>query len=202
VIAYVDGFNLYHGLHQMSGRRDLWLDIPGLLSASFVDSARGQELIAVHYFTAAVHGQGQSRQDTYLRALIAHRPEVTVHLGHYLRKTVVCRQCGNSRTVYEEKESDVALAVQLVQDASLGAYERALLVSADSDMCPAVRSARTVAPDRQVVAVFPPRRSSMELTHTANHAVKIFDRAPRRHQLPTTVIAASGSKYHRPEYWA
>jgi hypothetical protein len=27
VIAYVDGFNLYHGLHQASGRRYLWLDL-------------------------------------------------------------------------------------------------------------------------------------------------------------------------------
>jgi hypothetical protein len=27
VIAYVDGFNLYHGLHQGYGRRYLWLDL-------------------------------------------------------------------------------------------------------------------------------------------------------------------------------
>jgi hypothetical protein len=31
VVAYVDGFNLYHGIHQYSGRRDLWLDVAGML---------------------------------------------------------------------------------------------------------------------------------------------------------------------------
>src|SRR5215813_5566380 len=31
VIAYVDGFNLYHGLHQGYGRRYLWLDLQHLV---------------------------------------------------------------------------------------------------------------------------------------------------------------------------
>lgn len=30
VIAYVDGFNLYHGLHDKYGRRYLWLDLQNL----------------------------------------------------------------------------------------------------------------------------------------------------------------------------
>jgi hypothetical protein len=59
VVAYVDGFNLYHGIHQHSGRRDLWLDIAGMLRRHFVDPSRGQELTAVHYFTAAVNGPGR-----------------------------------------------------------------------------------------------------------------------------------------------
>lgn len=31
VIAYVDGFNLYHGLHDKYGRRYLWLDLQHLV---------------------------------------------------------------------------------------------------------------------------------------------------------------------------
>ena len=31
VIAYVDGFNLYHGLHQGYRRRYLWLDLQQLV---------------------------------------------------------------------------------------------------------------------------------------------------------------------------
>lgn len=33
VIAYVDGFNLYHGLHDKYGRRYLWLDTSATLSS-------------------------------------------------------------------------------------------------------------------------------------------------------------------------
>ncbi|MCO5294727.1 MAG: hypothetical protein M9882_07470 [Homoserinimonas sp.] len=28
LIVYVDGFNLYHGMHQRFQRRYLWLDVP------------------------------------------------------------------------------------------------------------------------------------------------------------------------------
>jgi hypothetical protein len=63
----------------------------------------------VHYFTAAVDGPGRPRQDTYLRALQAHSPELTVHLGRYVRKTVNCRARGTTWVTHEEKESDVAL---------------------------------------------------------------------------------------------
>jgi hypothetical protein len=31
VIAYMDGFNLYHGLHDKYGRRYLWLDLQHLV---------------------------------------------------------------------------------------------------------------------------------------------------------------------------
>jgi uncharacterized LabA/DUF88 family protein len=201
VIAYVDGFNLYHGLQGLSRRRDLWLDIAGMLRRNFVDPARDEQLVAVHYFTAAVRGPGWARQDTYLRALQAHSPELTVHLGRYMPKTATCKKCGATWTTYEEKESDVALAVQIVQDAGLGAYDQALVVSADSDMCPAIRAAKTVARARDIVAVFPPKRSSMDVRNTADRTLKIFEKVPRRHQLPPVVVAPDGTKYTRPPYW-
>ena len=50
VIAYVDGFNLYHGLHQAYGRRYLWLDLQHL-----VQRVRPHDqILAVRYFTAEV----------------------------------------------------------------------------------------------------------------------------------------------------
>lgn len=55
VVAYVDGFNLYHGVHSFSGRRDLWLDLAGLLSSLL---RPGQSLVEINYFTAPVVGSG------------------------------------------------------------------------------------------------------------------------------------------------
>ena len=50
VIAYVDGFNLYHGLHDKYRRRYLWLDLERL-----VQRIRPRDqLLAVRYFTAMV----------------------------------------------------------------------------------------------------------------------------------------------------
>ena len=93
VIAYVDGFNLYHGLHDRYRRRYLWLDLEHL-----VRRLRPQDrIIAVRYFTALVRDEppALARQRVYLDALRAHSSAVEIILGRYQAKTVACRQCGS-----------------------------------------------------------------------------------------------------------
>jgi len=51
-------------------------------------------------------------------------------LGRYQAKQRECRQCGAAWTAYEEKETDVNIAVSLVADAASGAADIALLVTA------------------------------------------------------------------------
>ena len=67
VAAYIDGFNLYHGLH-VEGRRHLWLDLEGLVRSLLKP---GQQLVGVRYFTARVRNNPSSeqRQTMYLKAL-------------------------------------------------------------------------------------------------------------------------------------
>jgi hypothetical protein len=50
VIAYVDGFNLYHGLRERFRHRYLWLDLHRLVQRL----RPGDTIVAVRYFTAAV----------------------------------------------------------------------------------------------------------------------------------------------------
>jgi len=103
--------------------------------------------------------------------------------------------------VHEEKESDVSFGVQMVEDAALGIYQQALIVSGDSDMMPAIRAVRRIAPTTRVVALFPPRRSSFDLKTSADATLHIWDKIPERHQLPDPVIAADGSLLRRPSHW-
>jgi hypothetical protein len=74
----------------------------------------------------------------------------------------------------EEKEFDVSLAVQLVEDAAGGVFDQALIVSGDSDMAPAVHAVRRLRPDARLVALFPPRRSSHQLEVLADATLRIF----------------------------
>jgi hypothetical protein len=81
VIAYVDGFNLYHGLHDKYGRRYLWLDLQHL-----VQRVRpSDQILAVRYFTAKVKDDpaALARQRTYLAALNARSSAVEVIRGRY-----------------------------------------------------------------------------------------------------------------------
>jgi NYN domain len=202
-MAYVDGFNLYHGMHEATGRRDLWLDLEGLLShPAYVDANRGQTLVGVHYFTAAVSGPGATHQAIYLQALEAHSANLTIHRGRFQRKTVTCYTCGSQWPSHEEKESDVSLAVQLVADVARRACDRILLVSADADMCPAVREARILAEGKiEIVAIFPPKRRSDQLGKHVDRALTLYPSRLKAHQLPEVVEGPRG-KLHRPTYWA
>lgn len=200
VIAYVDGFNLYHGLHDKYRRRYLWLDLELL-----VRRIRPHDrLIAVRYFTAMVRDDkpALARQRTYLEALTAHSSLVQVVLGRYQSKNISCRQCGSSWTSYEEKETDVNIAVSLVADAAAGASDLALIVSADSDLCPAIRTARSLNPRRGMIAVFPPRRSSFEIRSLIRGAFTVAAADLRNSLLPDTVRGpAAGQIYKRPGKW-
>jgi hypothetical protein len=124
VIAYVDGFNLYHGLHQGYGRRYLWLDLQHLVKRV----RPHDQILAVRYFTAEVKDDpdGLARQRTYLAALKANSSAVDVVLGRYQTKRMTCRRCGSAWISYEEKETDVNIAVALVADAAASASDIAL----------------------------------------------------------------------------
>jgi hypothetical protein len=201
VIAYIDGFNLYHGLKDRFGHRYLWLDL-----VEVVRRLRPKDsLVAVKYFTAAVRNdpQAQARQRDYISALSAQSgPLLQIVRGRYQAKHLSCHRCGAMWTSYEEKETDVNIAVSLVADAAVGAAEIALLISADSDLCPAIRTARAVAPALGMVAVFPPRRNSFEVKALIPSAFQLAHADIRNSLLPTVVTdPRSGAEYQRPAKW-
>jgi uncharacterized LabA/DUF88 family protein len=200
VIAYVDGFNLYHGLHDKYHRRYLWLDLERLAQRI----RPRDQLVAVRYFTALVRDDkpALARQRIYLDALTAHSPLVQVVLGRYQSKNIMCRQCGSNWTSYEEKETDVNIAVSIVADAAAGTSDLALIISADSDLCPAIRTARSVNPRRRMIAVFPPRRSSFEIRSLIPGAFTVAAADLRNSLLPDTVRGpTAGQIYQRPGKW-
>ncbi|HSV67201.1 MAG TPA: NYN domain-containing protein [Mycobacteriales bacterium] len=200
VIAYVDGFNLYHGLRERYRHRYLWLDL-----CQLVRRLRPRDhIVGVRYFTTLVLNDASAlaRQENYLNALQAHTSEVQVVRGRYQAKQRLCRRCGSTWTHYEE-ETDVNIAVSLVADAAAHASDLALIISADSDLCPAIRTARRLNPGRGMIAAFPPRRSSFEIRTLIPGAFTVSAADLRNSLLPGTVIdQASGQTYVRPTKWS
>lgn len=92
--------------------------------------------------------EAASRQQIYLDALRAQSgSSLDLAMGRYQQKQMTCRRCGIGWTSYEEKETDVNIAVALVTDAALGEHDLSLILSADSDLCPAIRAVRDVSPE-------------------------------------------------------
>jgi uncharacterized LabA/DUF88 family protein len=200
VVAYVDGFNLYFGLRERYGRKYLWLDLQ-VLAASLLRP--DQSLEKVRYFTARVRNDvaGQQRQSDYLDALGERSPLVEIRDGRFQEKDRSCRECGSTWKVFEEKETDVNIAVALMGDAVRNHFDTALLVSADSDLCPAVRETKSLFPDKRIIVAFPPSRHSAELKRVVDGFVFIGNDKIRRGQLPDPVVTKAGIVLRRPKHW-
>lgn len=200
LIVYIDGFNLYHGLHSQFGTSMLWLDLVNL-SRSLRPN---QHLVAVKYFTAPVLNEpdAQARQAHYINALQALYPDVfQVIQGRYQTKTMTCRSCSHSYVKYEEKETDVNIAVSLVADTARGLMDTALIISADSDLVPAVKAAKGLSKDLFIAAAFPPRRNSAELKKILPNSFRIGDNKIRQNQLDES-ISIKDHIYQRPRKWS
>lgn len=200
VKAYVDGFNLYHGLREKHGRRYHWLDLQALVTSLL---HRDQVLVGIDYFTARVRQQpdSEARQAAYLDALDAHCGRLTIVEGRLQEKTRYCRTCRAQMTSYEEKETDVSIATALIEDAVNDVFDAAMLVSADSDLCPAVRAVGRLRSHKRIFAAFPPKRRSDDLRKALGGAVFTMSDAKIRNALLPDVVAAGGVLLRRPPYW-
>jgi uncharacterized LabA/DUF88 family protein len=121
--------------------------------------------------------------------------------GRFQERVTICRWCGAGHRSFEEKETDVNIATAIVRDAARDAYDMALLITADSDLCPAIRVARELALQKRFIAAFPPRRRSDALRRTADGAFTIGDAKVRANQLPDLISLPGGQAVRRPGYW-
>ena len=189
VIAYVDGFNLYYGLRAKGWRRLYWLDVHRLAENLLKP---GQRLVRVHYFTARITSRPgdegtRTRQSTYLDALET-LDGVRLHYGHYLAKTRQCPRCRATWETFEEKMTDVNIAVELLGDARDDAFDTAVVVSGDSDLTKPVQAVQMRDPTKRVVVACPPERTSVQLREAAAAGFVIGRKKLQDSQLPHRVV--------------
>ena len=203
VRMYVDGFNLFYGLRARGWRRYYWLDLHRLAENLLRPE---QRLEAVRYFTTRVeHDPGdpgkQARQNTYLEAL-GTLPNMHIHYGYFQSKPQRCHNCGSAWRAYEEKMTDVNIAVELLGDAQDDAFDSAILVSGDGDLAGPLLAVRERYPTKCVVAAFPPKRSSVALINAATAHFTVGRGRFHNSQLPAHVTRADGFALARPSGWA
>ena len=201
--VYVDGFNLYYGA--LKGTPWKWLDLPALFAKVLQPY---HDILAVKYFTARVSGtpgdpSKPQRQDVYLRGLRRHRAEVEVYFGHFLSHRIrapLAQPVGNQRTAEvirtEEKGSDVNLAVHLLNDGWLDAYDCAVVVS--NDIAEAMRLVREHHAKRIGLVTPGTGRPSRQLMADADFARRIRPNSLRRSQLPDRI---PGTNIRKPARW-
>lgn len=209
VMAFVDGFNLYHAIDDLDidpktrrPRRQKqhlkWLDLRAMASA-FTPPSR-EEVVGVHYFSAFATWipDAYQRHLDYVRAL--ESVGVNVVMGNFKKKWRQCNKCNATWLGHEEKESDVSLALYLLDMAYQDAYDKAFLVTADTDLVPAIKMVRKHFPQKEVIALIPKNRfqNAMELRQACNGASRIEESHLERNLFPASITLADGSTVTRP----
>lgn len=202
VMVYIDGMNLYYGILATGVSRYLWVDIRALALSLM---RRGQDLVGVKYYVSRFASDGQVQglaicQRVHSLALKSLKG-VEIFEGKFQGKKGLCRKCGNEWQSYEEKMTDVNIAVGMVCDAEDDLYDVAILISGDGDLTGPVRTVLSRHPGKLVVVALPPNRRSASLQRAASAHVDIGRSRLRNSQLPDRLHSADGYPLRRPPEW-
>jgi|WetSurMetagenome_2_1015567.scaffolds.fasta_scaffold154617_1 hypothetical protein len=187
IIAYIDGFNLYHAINDLRKPHLKWLDLWALCQSI---ARSGEQLIAVNYFSAYANWlpAGAARHRQYVNALRYHN--VTCIMGHFKEKNRQCNNCQAMWKAHEEKETDVHIAVRLVADAYENKFDRAILITADSDLVPAINIITAAFPGKELFVAAPPKR--MAHARDLKPRLEITPGRLAKWLLPATALDGAG----------
>jgi len=194
VLGLVDGFNLYHAIGDLHQNHLKWLDL-WKICENYAPPPR-LELVGVFYFSAFATWKPDSykRHREYVRAL--QTVGVKTVMGKFKEKDRKCFSCDSQWKDHEEKETDVNLALYLLIEAVKDSYDRALLITGDSDLAPAVRLVKREFPNKDIRIIAPVGRNNSGDLVTAvggqPHCRKMQLSHVKRALLPQTVSDTEG----------
>lgn len=208
----VDGLNLYFSLREMEGlskKPSRWLDLRRLCESYLF--AMGQNLGVrtalgeIHYFaaypppaTARIKGV-VDWQHTYVAAI--ESTGVSVTMSPFKNRDVRCTQCRAVFKRAEEKETDVAIAVKLLEVLMTGEAEIAVMITGDTDFRPAISTARRLFPANHIGIITPFLRHTTEMQEAGDFHFKISQKLVQSSQFPNPVRLPDGQVLLKPPGW-
>lgn len=154
---------MYHAIAALKKPHLKWLDLWSLAEKL---AGEGEEVVRVVYCSATRTDDVPKmlKHRAYLKALEARG--VDCRLGHFVDADADCRECGRQWVAPTEKQSDVALALAVIDDAYKKLVDKVYLLTADSDQVATISLYRKSFPDQHIISVAPPGQ---------NHHAKLRD---------------------------
>jgi len=180
---YIDGFNVYYAIRQRYSQYK-WLDYQKL-ALSAVGSKDTIE--AIYYFSSYVTWKPDAvaRHKEYIKVLRSVGVEYIQ--GRFKNKTLACHHCQKQYKSHEEKQTDVNIAVKIAADVAEDKFDKTVIVSADTDLIPAIKTVHKIRPEKEIGVMFPVGRNSFELRHEADFILKMKPKRLVSCQFPTKV---------------
>ncbi|MDR0866951.1 MAG: NYN domain-containing protein [Planctomycetota bacterium] len=197
-ICLIDGFNFYHAIVRQHRNFACfkWCNYRRL-AENFLET--NDDLQRVIWFTASAYWDiGKVARHS---ALVKAQPEFGVEIvsGKFKKRTIHCPKCDKNYRPYKEKESDINLAISLVSNAYENSFDKALLITGDSDFVPAMKLVKSKFPAKQIGVIFADSpKNATELREGADFWRVITREHLVAAQLPDEIQLANGKTLNRP----
>ncbi|OLD00832.1 MAG: hypothetical protein AUI99_08205 [Gemmatimonadetes bacterium 13_1_40CM_3_69_22] len=205
VCFLVDGFNVYHSIIEALKINPTasmkWLDFQAFCSSFLPLISRDATLEKVFYFSASADFRPDKAARHAILVAALRSTGVAVQLGRFKEKDIRCPKCKTNFTRHEEKETDVAVAVKLLELLAVNACETVVLLTGDTDLAPAIRTAKTLYPDKRIWVIFPYSRHNAELKALAHGTIQVKAKRYVANQLPNPVKVSDTELIWKPTGW-
>lgn len=200
VVFFIDGFNLFHALDQNPEyHKYKWLNLSNL-AKQFLTSK--DTLSEVYYFTALANWNSEkvNRHKQYINAL--RYVGVDIVYGKFKRKNLKCRAiCKKIYTSFEEKQTDVNIAIYLLEQAIKDEYDTAVILSGDSDLIPAINAVKNSFPEKSIWVLIPIGRQADELKNRCDKNMRIKENHLKNSQFDYDIVKGEKIIASCPKKW-
>jgi len=200
-VFFIDGFNVYHALQKdRHYHKYKWLNYEALPKALV---SKDNQIVNIFYFTAYTEWDAakKARHQSYVKALQLNG--IKTIFGKFKLRDKTCTVCKKTYKTFEEKQTDVNIAIALFNSALRDEFDTAMLMTGDSDLVPAVEAVKIAFPAKQIGLVIPIGRSAEELKNACDFHIKMKEKHLRTCQLPDEIAldATKNITLKRPASW-
>jgi uncharacterized LabA/DUF88 family protein len=191
----IDGLYLYHAIDAQSR----YTAFKTKLCCCFM--TRSDSISGIEYFTtlATWDPQKAARHKLFIKA--QENDGVRVTYGSFKRKDRTCRLCNRTYRTFEEKQTDVNIALRLFQLAVQDGYDKAIIVSGDRDLLPSIKAVQATFPAKQIGVIVPIGRATEELIRQADFHYRMKEKHLCSSRFPNVITLRDGTILTCPNKW-
>ena len=184
VNVFIDGYNLYHSVENLKQPTLKWVN-PRKLCEFFVKKS-SEKIYSIKFFTAPPIHKPEKTQNRYYAFTSAIKTfDIEIIEGKFKQK---------SSSSYGEKESDVNLALAILEDAYEKRSDKQLIITNDSDISPAIRLAIEKNPQLKINIITPPLAKGVKASYDLLNASGAVNKKGKQTFFKTRVIKQSHLK--------
>ena len=199
VVVLIDGYNVYHAIDiNPTWHKYKWLNY-AKLAQLFIPKTDKVE--AMYYFTALATWMPDKMARHRLFIRTTELQGVNIVYGLFKVRDKFCTNCKTWYKAHEEKQTDVNIATYLFRLAVEDRYDKALILSGDSDLVPAIKEVRATFPNKQVGVIIPIGRRSEELKLISDFYMRMKEKHLRDSRFPESIDLGAGQTLECPQSW-